>query len=147
MYLCLFVPILEEEVATSDITETLFVIFISGVQQQHYKVTYKQAYDIYQTRCSRGCFTNIFVIPCVRCHVSHVMCHRSLFSFSFTKCWSQSVEGLLSTGLPRLVLSCLSFHLLTDPVQPGLATNSVMINQLNYTVTNSTIPIFHKISL
>ena len=41
--MCLFVPISEEEDATSDMTETLFVIFISGVQQQNYKVTYKKA--------------------------------------------------------------------------------------------------------
>ena len=35
----------------------------------------------------------------VTCHVSHVMCHMSqFFSFFFTKWWSLSVEGLLSTG-------------------------------------------------
>ena len=35
----------------------------------------------------------------VTCHVSHLMCHISgvLFSFFFTKWWSYSVEGLLST--------------------------------------------------
>ena len=42
----------------------------------------------------------------VTCHVSHVACHVSHFFFFFffwTKWWSLSVEGLSSTGLPRLV--------------------------------------------
>ena len=65
---------------------------------------------------------NVHPLPCVICHVSHVTCHvsgvachlsqvtcqvlyvkwRSIY-FYFTKWWSLSVEGLLSTGLPRLV--------------------------------------------
>ena len=47
-------------------------------------------------------------VSCVICHMSHVTCHMSSVTclmsqflincFFFTKLWSQSVEGLLSTG-------------------------------------------------
>ena len=36
-------------------------------------------------------------MSCVTCHVSHVTCNI-FFYFFFTKWWSLSVEGLLSTG-------------------------------------------------
>ena len=41
----------------------------------------------------------------VTCHVSRVTCHFFIFFIFFlrTKWWSLSVEGLSSTGLPRLV--------------------------------------------
>ena len=59
-------------------------------------------------------------VSCVTCHVSRVTCHMSrvtfffillllllfylfIFFFFLTKWWSLSVEGLSSTGLPRLV--------------------------------------------
>ena len=59
-------------------------------------------------------------VPChmshVACHVSHVMCHVSHFFFIYiyffcflTKWWSLSVEGLSSTGLPRLVFWWIGF--------------------------------------
>ena len=39
-------------------------------------------------------------VSCVTCHVSHVTCHVShvMCHFFWTKWWSLSVEGLLSTG-------------------------------------------------
>ena len=55
-------------------------------------------------------------LSCVTCHVSHVTHHFSFFSFFWTKWWSLSVEGLLSTGptpsslLPTAVpVVCLSY--------------------------------------
>ena len=42
----------------------------------------------------------------VTCHVSHVMCHM----FFWTKWWSLSVEGLLSTRPTRLVFQNTNFQ-------------------------------------
>ena len=76
----------------------------------------------------------------VTCHVSHVTCHFFIFFFFFffliffffffrTKWWSLSVEGLSSTGLPRLVLEstcclratvfCLFVYYYFDVCLPG----------------------------
>ena len=63
----------------------------------------------------------------VTCHVSRVTCHMSRVNFFFfylfiylfiyffffrTKWWSLSVEGLSSTGLPRLVIKHIIFFLI-----------------------------------
>ena len=69
----------------------------------------------------------MFTIPCVSCvtchmsrvtcHVSRVTCHVSHVTRpkkrknkKWKQWWSSSVEGLLSTGLPRLVLVKPHFH-------------------------------------
>ena len=49
------------------------------------------------------------LMPRVPCHVSHVTCHNFfLLLFFRTKWWSLSVEGMSSTGLPRLVLMTIT---------------------------------------
>ena len=86
-----------------------------------------------QTVKARGMklLEKVHLPPPVTYHMSHVSCHMSLncfltfiffsffcliFSSSFnffllwTKWWSYSVEGLLSTGLPRLVYTQIIFN-------------------------------------
>ena len=71
--------------------------------------------NVSRVTCHMSCVTCHMLR--VTCHMSRVTCHVSLFLFfSFflrTKWWSLSVEGLSSTGLPRLVFS-------TAPASPGL---------------------------
>ena len=64
------------------------------------------------------------------CHVSRVTCHVSHFflfiflffifflNFFLAKWWSLSVEGLLSTGLPRLVYIASTAPDIGGMVQP-----------------------------
>ena len=49
-------------------------------------------------------------VSCVTCHVSHVTCHMYFYFFIFflTKCWSLSLEGLLSTGPTPSTLTLLA---------------------------------------
>ena len=75
------------------------------------------------TMCNVSCVT--CHVSCVMCHVSHVAispvrCHKSHFLFNFfllkkwIKCWNLSMEGMLSTGLPRLVFMFEQWFLLNN---------------------------------
>ena len=59
----------------------------------------------------------------VTCQVSHVICKNFFLFFFIKKMWSQLVEGCYQRGLPRLVLTVMGLHFLSQYPQGGLISN------------------------